>query len=98
MFFLVLIQVYRNKYYIATSECGTPIMVFNQYGEVVREIMRSPYGHIIYDSNPYLYLPIDYCGGLLETRTELVHMSRGKVYDPLIGNYYHNIFVESIFI
>lgn len=60
-------------------------MVFNQYGEVVREMMRSPYGHIMYDSNPYLYLPVDYCGGLLETRTELVHMPRGRIYDPLIG-------------
>lgn len=78
-------QVYRNKYYIATDECGTPVMVFNQYGEVVREMMRSPYGHIMYDSNPYLYLPVDYCGGLLETRTELVHMPRGRIYDPLIG-------------
>lgn len=78
-------QVYRKKYYIATDECGTPVMVFNQYGEVVREMMRSPYGHIMYDSNPYLYLPVDYCGGLLETRTELVHMPRGRIYDPLIG-------------
>lgn len=80
-------QVYRNKYYIATDECGTPVMVFNQYGEVVREMMRSPYGHIMYDSNPYLYLPVDYCGGLLETRTELVHMPRGRIYDPLIGKW-----------
>ncbi|KAL7643035.1 UNVERIFIED_CONTAM: hypothetical protein RMT77_006324 [Armadillidium vulgare] len=82
---VIFAQVYRNKYYIATDECGTPIMIFNQYGEVVREIMRSPYGHIIYDSNPYIYLPIDYCGGILETRTELVHMPGGRVYDPLIG-------------
>lgn len=79
--------MYRNKYYIATDECGTPVMVFNQYGEVVREMMRSPYGHIMYDSNPYLYLPVDYCGGLLETRTELVHMPRGRIYDPLIGEW-----------
>lgn len=41
-------------------------MVFNQYGEGIREIMRSPYGHIVYDSNPYLYLPVDFCGGLLD--------------------------------
>lgn len=63
---LVYAQVYRHKYYIATDQCGTPIMVFNQYGEGIREIMRSPYGHIVYDSNPYLYLPIDFCGGLLD--------------------------------
>ena len=63
---LIFAQLYRHKYYIATDQCGTPVMVFNQYGEGIREIMRSPYGHIVYDSNPYLYLPIDFCGGLLD--------------------------------
>ena len=65
-------------YYVATDENGTPVMVFNRYGEVAREIMRSPYGHIIYDSNPYLYLPISYAGGILDSTTELVHMITGS--------------------
>lgn len=63
---LIYAQVYRHKYYVATDQCGTPVMIFNQYGEGIREIMRSPYGHIVYDSNPYLYLPVDFCGGLLD--------------------------------
>ncbi|XP_046747871.1 teneurin-a isoform X2 [Diprion similis] len=84
---LIYAQVYRHKYYIATDQCGTPIMIFNQYGEGIREIMRSPYGHIVYDSNPYLYLPVDFCGGLLDQVTALVHMPNGKVYDPLIGKW-----------
>ncbi|XP_024941633.1 teneurin-a isoform X3 [Cephus cinctus] len=84
---LIYAQVYRHKYYIATDQCGTPTMIFNQYGEGIREIMRSPYGHIVYDSNPYLYLPVDFCGGLLDQVTSLVHMPNGKVYDPLIGQW-----------
>ncbi|ENN82547.1 hypothetical protein YQE_01081, partial [Dendroctonus ponderosae] len=84
---LIYAQVYRHKYYIATDQCGTPVMIFNQYGEAIREIMRSPYGHIVYDSNPYLYLPIDFCGGILDQVTSLVHMPNGKVYDPLIGQW-----------
>lgn len=84
---LIYATVYRHKYFIATDQCGTPIMIFNQYGEGIREIMRSPYGHIVYDSNPYLYLPIDFCGGLLDQVTSLVHMPNGKVYDPLIGQW-----------
>lgn len=63
---LIYAQVYRHKYYIATDQCGTPVMIFSQYGQSTREIMRSPYGHIVYDSNPYLYLPIDFCGGILD--------------------------------
>ncbi|XP_063927987.1 teneurin-a isoform X7 [Zophobas morio] len=84
---LIYAQVYRHKYYVATDQCGTPVMIFNQYGEGIREIMRSPYGHIVYDSNPYLYLPVDFCGGLLDQVTSLVHMPNGKVYDPLIGQW-----------
>ncbi|KAJ8966139.1 hypothetical protein NQ314_003718 [Rhamnusium bicolor] len=84
---LIYAQVYRHKYYIASDQCGTPVMIFNQYGEGIREIMRSPYGHIVYDSNPYLYLPIDFCGGILDQVTSLVHMPNGKVYDPLIGQW-----------
>ncbi|XP_058838920.1 teneurin-a isoform X1 [Topomyia yanbarensis] len=84
---LIYAQVYRHKYYIATDQCGTPVMMFNQYGEGIREIMRSPYGHIVYDSNPYLYMPIDFCGGILDQVTSLVHMPNGKVYDPLIGQW-----------
>ncbi|XP_055616662.1 teneurin-a isoform X3 [Toxorhynchites rutilus septentrionalis] len=84
---LIFSQVYRHKYYIATDQCGTPVMMFNQYGEGIREIMRSPYGHIVYDSNPYLYMPIDFCGGILDQVTSLVHMPNGKVYDPLIGQW-----------
>ena len=63
---LIFVQTFRNKYYVATDQSGTPVMIFNQYGEGIREIMRSPYGHIVYDSNPYLYLPIDFCGGILD--------------------------------
>lgn len=63
---LIFAQIFPQKYYIATDLCGTPMMIFNQYREVVREIVRSPFGHIVYDSNPYLYLPIDFCGGLLD--------------------------------
>ncbi|XP_022172137.1 teneurin-a isoform X1 [Myzus persicae] len=85
--FLIYAQVHRYKYYVATDHCGTPVMIFNQYGEGIREIMRSPYGHIVYDSNPYLYLPIDFCGGLLDQVTSLVHMPNGKVYDPLVGQW-----------
>ncbi|KAK0097057.1 hypothetical protein PV326_003445 [Microctonus aethiopoides] len=84
---LIYASIYRHKYYIATDQCGTPVMIFNQYGEGIRELMRSPYGHIVYDSNPYLYLPVDFCGGLLDKVTSLVHMPNGKVYDPLIGQW-----------
>ncbi|KAF2364558.1 YD repeat [Trinorchestia longiramus] len=83
--YLIFAQIQRNQYYIASDQNGTPLIIVNRFGEVVREMMRSPFGQIIYDSNPYLYIPIDYCGGLQDSQTELVHLPGGRVYDPLIG-------------
>lgn len=61
-------------------------MIFNQYGEGIREIMRSPYGHIVYDSNPYLYLPVDFCGGLLDqVKTNLMLIGRNRVHECTLG-------------
>jgi len=69
---LIFFQVNRNqKYYVATDSVGTPMLIFNQYGQVVREVSRSPYGHIVYDSDPYFYLPIDYCGGIHDKVSQL---------------------------
>ncbi|CAG7727590.1 unnamed protein product [Allacma fusca] len=85
---LIFFQVNRNqKYYVASDHCGTPMLIFNQNGRVVRELSRSPYGHIVYDSDPYFYLPIDYCGGILDKVTLLIHTKSKRVYDPLIGQY-----------
>jgi teneurin len=82
---VIFVQSGRNKFYVATDQTGTPVIIFNQYGEGIREMMRSPFGHIVYDSNPYLYLPIDFNGGILDPVTSLVHMANGKVYDSLVG-------------
>ncbi|CAG0878874.1 unnamed protein product [Darwinula stevensoni] len=76
-----------KRLYVATDACGTPVKMWNSRGEVVREIIRGPYGKIMWDSNPHLYIPVDFCGGILETLTESVHMSQGRVYDPVVGQW-----------
>jgi YD repeat-containing protein len=63
---LIYVQTFNQQFYIASDQSGTPVMVFNEIGQGIREMMRSPFGHIVYDSNPYLYLPIDFCGGILD--------------------------------
>jgi len=71
---LISFQVNRNqKFYVATDLCGTPILIFNPYGQIVREISRSPYGHIVYDTDANLYLPIDFCGGLRDSVSNGIH-------------------------
>ncbi|XP_057365537.1 teneurin-a-like [Daphnia carinata] len=85
---LMHFQILRHRYYVATGDrCGTPSVVFSQKGEVVRELVRSPYGHVVYDSNPYLYMPIDWCGGIADPATGHVHVRGDRIYDPLIGQW-----------
>lgn len=82
------VQILRHRYYVATGDkCGTPSVVFSQHGELVRELVRSPYGHVVYDSNPYLYMPIDWCGGIADPATGQVHVRGDRIYDPLIGQW-----------
>lgn len=64
---LIFFQVNRaEKYYVGTDSCGTPLAIFNQYGKTVRLMTRSPYGVIIEDTDRNFFLPIDFCGGLLD--------------------------------
>ncbi len=77
----------RHRFYVATDQRGTPSVVFSQHGELVRELVRSPYGHVVYDSNPYLYMPIDWCGGIADPATGQVHVRGDRIYDPLIGQW-----------
>lgn len=85
---LMHVQILRHRYYVATGDkCGTPSVIFSQHGELVRELVRSPYGHVVYDSNPYLYMPVDWCGGIADPATGQVHVRGDRIYDPLIGQW-----------
>ncbi|CAG0919128.1 unnamed protein product [Notodromas monacha] len=84
---VVLVEMEEEKFYVATDACGTPVKVFDARGAVLREMIRGPYGKIMWDSNQRLQIPVDFCGGILEPLTEIVHMSEGRVYDPVIGQW-----------
>ena len=69
--------------------------VFDAKGKLVKEVMRSPFGRVIRDSNPSMDLPIDFRGGLIDQYTRLIHMKaphsningEGRVYDTLLGQW-----------
>ncbi|GIX94004.1 teneurin-m [Caerostris extrusa] len=70
----------------ATDHTGSPLLVYDVYGDVVKEIHRGPYGHVLFDSNPNFYLPVDFQGGLLDPMTGLIHFG-DRVYDSLVGQW-----------
>merc|ERR1719400_2448784 len=88
---LIYAQVNQDKYYVVCDQVLAPFLFFNTRGELVKEVSRSPYGHVTYDSFPSLHIPIGIFGGLEDEGTGLVHIQeesgRRTVYDPFVGAY-----------
>ncbi|XP_064481434.1 teneurin-m-like isoform X2 [Ornithodoros turicata] len=84
--FLIHILVNKDSFYVATDHNGSPTLVFDKYGEVIKEVYRGPYGHIIYDSTPLFYLPVDFQGGIFDPLTGLIHFGE-RIYDSLMGKW-----------
>ena len=86
---LIYAQVNQDKYYVVCDQVHAPFLFFNTEGELVKEVSRSPYGHVTYDSFPNLHIPIGIFGGLEDEGTGLVHIQeengRRTVYDPFVG-------------
>ena len=88
---LIYAQVNQDKYYVVCDQVLAPFLFFNTRGELVKEVSRSPYGQVTYDSFPSLHIPIGIFGGLEDEGTGLVHIQEETgmrtVYDPFVGAY-----------
>nr|XP_015923788.2 teneurin-m-like [Parasteatoda tepidariorum] len=84
--FLAFLVVNRESYYVATDHNGSPLLIFDKKGEGVKEVHRGPYGHVLFDSNPHFYLPIDFQGGILDPSTGMLHFGE-MIYDSLAGQW-----------
>ncbi|XP_060800606.1 teneurin-m isoform X2 [Amyelois transitella] len=84
--FLTGIEVDDVRYYVATDHNGSPLVVFDVNGEIIKEIKRSPFGKIIKDSNPGFYLPVDFHGGIFDYNTNLIYLEN-RLYDPMVGQW-----------
>jgi len=75
-----------ERYFVACDEKGSPLAVYNVDGQIAKEMHRTPFGRIVRDTNPGLYLPIDYHGGIVEKHTGIVILG-SRPYDPSIGQW-----------
>lgn len=72
-------------YYVAADPVGSPRVVFDASGNVVKQIdYGDSYGADPVDSNPAFELPIGYAGGLTDPATRLVRFG-WRDYDPRAG-------------
>uniref|UniRef100_A0A182PSB1 Teneurin-2 n=1 Tax=Anopheles epiroticus TaxID=199890 RepID=A0A182PSB1_9DIPT len=83
---LIAIETGDQRYYVATDQNGSPIALFDIGGAIVKEIRRTPFGKIVKDTNPALFVPIDFHGGLLDPNTRLVYMEQ-RLYDTGVGQW-----------
>lgn len=87
---LIMIRLNNENFYVVCDQNGSPILVFDHRAQVIKEIHRSPYGHILFDSNPGIYIPVDFHGGIPDPLTNLVYFSQKheqRFYDTLIGRW-----------
>ncbi|MEX0708276.1 MAG: PKD domain-containing protein [Woeseia sp.] len=75
-----------DRYYVAVDQVGSPRVIFDASGSILREIDYDPFGEVILDTNPSLEMAIGFGGGIIDTVTELVRHGM-RLYDPLSGRW-----------
>ena len=84
---LIMLRVNNENFYVACDQTNSPLLVLDHRGQVVKEIHRSPYGHVLFDSNPSFYIPVDFHGGIPDPITNLILFGGNRIYDTLIGRW-----------
>ncbi|GAB1302742.1 Teneurin-1 [Apodemus speciosus] len=75
-----------EEYYVACDNTGTPLAVFSSRGQVIKEILYTPYGDIYHDTYPDFEVIIGFHGGLYDFLTKLVHLGQ-RDYDVVAGRW-----------
>jgi RHS repeat-associated protein len=75
-----------NRYYILVDQIGTPRVITDEGGNVVKEIVYDSYGNELTDSNPSLQVPFGFAGGLKDNDTGLIRFGY-RDYDPEMGRW-----------
>ena len=83
---LIAIETPDQRWYIAPDENGTPMVVFNVHGTVVKLMERTPFGRMVQDTDPSVYIGVDFHGGIVTPHNGLVHFG-DRVYDPAISQW-----------
>ncbi|XP_073920119.1 teneurin-1 isoform X3 [Castor canadensis] len=75
-----------EEYYVACDNTGTPLAVFSSRGQIIKEILYTPYGDIYQDTYPDFQVIIGFHGGLYDFLTKLVHLGQ-RDYDVVAGRW-----------
>jgi RHS repeat-associated protein len=83
---LIALDRAGTRYYLATDSVGTPRVITDGNGQVVKLLDFDSFGNLTGDSNPSFALAIGFAGGLADPATGLVHFG-WRDYDPQAGRW-----------
>ena len=83
---LIAIDRAGARSYVSTDGVGTPRVVTDGSGHVLKAAAYDSFGGVTSDSNPGFALPIGFAGGLVDPTTGLVHFGT-RDYDPASGRW-----------
>jgi RHS repeat-associated protein len=75
-----------ETYYVATDQVGSPRVVTDDSGAVVKSVDYDAFGRVTSDSDPSFALPLGFAGGLTDAVTGLVRFGL-RDYDPASGRW-----------
>lgn len=85
----------KKFHYVASDPMGSPVVIFDESGYVVKQIGYDPLGRVILDSNPNYEFSFGFQGHIYNHVTKLVHIGK-RVYDTMTGRYVNPDYNEMI--
>jgi RHS repeat-associated protein len=73
-------------FYVACDQMGTPQVVADAAGAVVKQITWDSYGNLLSDSNPAMFMPIGFVGGIVDPDVGLIRFGL-RDYEPASGRW-----------
>ncbi len=83
---LVLLRRGADSWAVACDQAGTPRLVVDAAGQVVKRVEHDAFGRIVEDTAPSFELPLGFAGGLADPLTGLVHLGLRDL-DPRTGRF-----------
>jgi RHS repeat-associated protein len=75
-----------TRYYVSTDQVGSPRVVTDAAGNVVKKVDYSAFGEVLSDSAPSFEIPLGYAVGVADPQAGIVHMGL-RPYDPASGRF-----------
>ena len=83
---LIAFERQDKLHYIATDPMGSPIVIFDESGLIMKQMSYSPLGEITSDSNPNYEFSFGFQGWIYNPVTKLA-LSGCRVYDTMTGHF-----------